>query len=71
MPTARVTVAFPDEIVREIDRVEKNRSRIVLRALRSELDRLRQEELRKSLAVRTSRACRSPRPGSIRGGSSH
>ncbi len=50
MSTARVTITLPEDVVRDIDRVEKNRSRFVLRALRSELERVRQEELRKSLS---------------------
>ena len=35
MPTVdRVTVTLPSKVVREIDRMEKNRSRFVLQALR-------------------------------------
>jgi hypothetical protein len=50
MPTARVTVTLPPEIVAEIDRREKNRSRFVLDAVRREVLRRRREELRRSLS---------------------
>jgi len=46
--TARVTVTLPAEVVRDIDRLERNRSRFVLDAVRQELRRRRQE-LRRSL----------------------
>lgn len=49
MATARVTVTLPDEIVDEIDRVERNRSRFVLEAVRHELDRRRRAALERSL----------------------
>lgn len=49
MPTARVTVTLPDEIVGEIDRLERNRSRFVLEAVRHELGRRRRAALRQSL----------------------
>jgi hypothetical protein len=52
----RVTVTLPSEVVREIDRLEKNRSRFVLDAVRRELARRRREDLRRSL--------RSPHPES-------
>lgn len=45
----RVTVTLPDELVRDIDRREKNRSKFIAQAVRSELDRRRREELRRSL----------------------
>lgn len=51
MPAARVTVTLPPEIVEEIDRREKNRSRFVLDAVRREVQRRRREELRRSLAT--------------------
>ncbi len=50
MATERVTVTLPDELVREIDRREANRSRFVLEAVRRELLRRRREEMRRSLA---------------------
>ena len=50
MPAARVTVTLPPELVEEIDRRERNRSRFVLEAVRRELQRRRREELRRSLA---------------------
>lgn len=57
MPThARVTVTLPAEVVRDIDRLEKNRSKFVLEAVRHELRRRRREDLRRSL--------RSPHPES-------
>jgi hypothetical protein len=46
----RVTVTLPHEIVEAIDRVDDNRSRFVLGAVRNELDRRRREELQRSLA---------------------
>jgi len=50
MPTqARVTVTLPEEVVRDIDRIEQNRSKFVLEAVRHELRRRRREELRRSL----------------------
>ena len=39
MPTfERVTVTLPEELVRDIDRREKNRSRFVAEAIRREVD---------------------------------
>jgi hypothetical protein len=50
MPSVeRVTVTLPLELVKEIDRREKNRSKFVADAVRHELDRRRREELRRSL----------------------
>ena len=45
----RVTVTLAEEIVKEIDRREKNRSRFVMDAVQKELERRRREELRRSL----------------------
>jgi Arc/MetJ-type ribon-helix-helix transcriptional regulator len=45
----RVTVTLPNEIVRDIDRLENNRSKFVAEAVRRELDRRRRAELRRSL----------------------
>ena len=50
MPAARVTITLPPELVAEIDRRERNRSRFVLDAVRREVTRRRREELRRSLA---------------------
>lgn len=50
----RVTVTLPADVVRDIDRLEKNRSKFVLEAIRHELQRRRREDLRRSL--------RSPHP---------
>jgi hypothetical protein len=50
MPTVeRVTVTLPNDLVREIDRREKNRSKFVAEAVRRELDHRRRAELRLSL----------------------
>ena len=50
MPTnERVTVTLPAEVVRDIDRLEHNRSRFVLEAVRRELHRRRRAELKRSL----------------------
>src|SRR4030042_4369025 len=46
----RVTITIPREIVRDIDRRERNRSRFILRAVQNELERHRKEELRRSLS---------------------
>jgi Arc/MetJ-type ribon-helix-helix transcriptional regulator len=45
----RVTVTLPDELVKDIDRWEKNRSRFVAEAVRHELERRKRAELQKSL----------------------
>jgi len=45
----RVTVTLPHDLVRDIDRREKNRSKFIAEAIRNELDRRRREELRRSL----------------------
>ncbi|MFN2432721.1 MAG: hypothetical protein ABR599_07885 [Gemmatimonadota bacterium] len=45
----RVTVTLPAEVVRNIDQVERNRSRFVLEAVQRELQRRQREELRRSL----------------------
>ncbi len=44
-----VTVSLPDDLVRDIDRLEINRSRFVAEAVRREIDRLRRTELHRSL----------------------
>jgi Arc/MetJ-type ribon-helix-helix transcriptional regulator len=49
MPTERVTVTMPKEIVEEIDAMTKNRSRFIVDAVRHELERQRREELLVSL----------------------
>lgn len=46
----RVTVTLPEPLVKEIDRLEKNRSRFVAEAVRHEIERRRRAELRRSLA---------------------
>jgi hypothetical protein len=45
----RVTVTLPSDLVKDINRWEKNRSRFVTEAVRRELDRRRRGELRRSL----------------------
>ena len=45
----RMTVSLPEDLVREIDRREKNRSKFVTEAVRHELDRRRRADLRRSL----------------------
>jgi hypothetical protein len=54
VPTERVTVTLPSELLRRIDRMEKNRSAFILEAARRELERRRRAELRRSM--------RSPHP---------
>jgi len=49
MASERVTVTLPEEMVHEMDRHQRNRSRFVQRAVARELERLRQEALRRSL----------------------
>jgi len=49
MASERVTVTLPAEVVQEIDRLESNRSRFVLDAVRHELQRRRRAALRRSL----------------------
>jgi hypothetical protein len=49
MPTARITITLPPELVSEIDRRERNRSRFVVDAVRREVQRRRREDLRRSL----------------------
>jgi hypothetical protein len=55
--TERVTVTLPGSVVREIERVEKNRSKFILVAVRRELQRRRRESLRLSL--------RNPHPETV------
>jgi hypothetical protein len=49
MGTERVTITLPTEVVEDIDRRERNRSRFVLEAVRRELKRRQREELKRSL----------------------
>ena len=49
MAVERVTITLPDDLVRDIDRREKNRSKFVADAVRRELDRRRRVELSRSL----------------------
>ena len=45
----RVTVTLPNDLVRDNDRQEKNRSKFIAEAVRHELERRRRAELRRSL----------------------
>jgi len=45
----RVTVTLPGDLLKEIDRREKNRSKFVAEAVRHEIDRRQREDLRRSL----------------------
>jgi len=47
--TARVTVTLPTELVENIDRLEKNRSRFIAEAVEHELARRRRDGLLRSL----------------------
>ena len=49
MSKERVTITLPEEVVQIIDRNESNRSKFILQAIQNELERRRQEELRRSL----------------------
>jgi post-segregation antitoxin (ccd killing protein) len=49
MATDRITVTLPRELVLELARAAKNRSRFVAEAIRRELDRRRREALRAAL----------------------
>jgi Arc/MetJ-type ribon-helix-helix transcriptional regulator len=45
----RVTVTLPNDLLRDIDLREKNRSKFVAEAVRNELARRRRDDLRRSL----------------------
>ena len=45
----RVTVTLPSNLVKDIERREKNRSKFIAEAVRNELDRRRRDELHRSL----------------------
>lgn len=42
---ARITVTLPDELVQDIDRRERNRSKFILEAVEHELEARRRQEL--------------------------
>lgn len=48
--TERVTVTLPVELIEDIDRLERNRSRFIAQAVEHELARRRREGLFRSLA---------------------
>jgi hypothetical protein len=54
----RVTVTLPNDLVSDIDRREKNRSKFVAQAVRHELERRRRAELRRSM--------QNPHPESVK-----
>jgi hypothetical protein len=47
--TERVIVTLPTEVVRDMDRLAKSRSKFILEAVRHEVQRRRREELQRSL----------------------
>ena len=49
MASERVTITLPAEVVEDIDRRQRNRSRFILEAVRRELKRRQREELKRSL----------------------
>jgi hypothetical protein len=49
-PRARITVTLPGDVVREIDRQERNRSKFILDAVEHELETRRRQELLASVA---------------------
>ena len=64
MPAAeRVTVTLRADLLEQIDRVERNRSRFIAQAVEHELDRRRREALLVSItARRIPKASNSPMP---------
>jgi post-segregation antitoxin (ccd killing protein) len=50
MASERVTITLPAELVEDIDRQERNRSRFILEAVQRELRRRRRQALQRSLA---------------------
>ena len=50
MPKARITVTLPEEVVGDIDRHERNRSRFILEAVEKELKHRRRQELLASVS---------------------
>ena len=55
--TARVTITLSDEVIEEIDRLERNRSRFIAEAVQHELARRRREALLSSV--------RAPHPETV------
>ena len=53
----RVTVTLPNDLLKDIDRREKNRSKFVVQAIRYELARRRRADLHRSM--------RNPHPESV------
>jgi len=47
----RVTVTLPEQVVRDIERQEHNRSKFILQAVQNELERRRIEGLQRSLST--------------------
>ena len=49
MPSERITITLPGELVEEIDRRERNRSKFVREAIQNEIERRKRAALRASL----------------------
>lgn len=49
MPSERVTITLPRELVDEVDRRERNRSKFVREAIQNEIERRKRAALRSSL----------------------
>lgn len=49
MPRSRITVTLPADVVDDIDRRERNRSRFILEAVERELENRRRQELLASI----------------------
>ena len=49
MALERVTVTLPTKLLKDLDQMEKNRSRFIQEAVRREVERRRREDLRRSL----------------------
>jgi Arc/MetJ-type ribon-helix-helix transcriptional regulator len=49
LATERVTITLPRDLVEEVDRRERNRSKFIREAIRHELERRRREAIRRSL----------------------
>ena len=49
LATERVTITLPRDLVEEVDRRERNRSKFIREAIRHELERRRRETIRRSL----------------------
>jgi hypothetical protein len=50
MAVERVTITLPEEVLRDIDRRDRNRSKFILQAVQRELEWRQREQLRLSLS---------------------